>query len=256
MAPRRNRLRRLRAVTAVVALAGVGTLSGAAYAGARYTIRPGDTLTSIAGRLHVSVAALERANHVRDPNRIYAGQTLVVPGKAFATDSPAATGDPITTAPLVPVATPPPGTPRYPAELLAHPDRLALAPYFRYWARAYGVPAGLLEALGWVESGWQANAVSRTGAIGIGQVEPSTAVFVSRDILHLPTTLDARLPDPNIRMSAAYLAWLLWASKGNVADALGGYYEGLSTLRDKGVYDSARRYVANVGALWAALRSG
>ena len=64
------------------------------------------------------------------------------------------------------------------------------------------------------------------------------------------------MTDANIRMSTAYLAWLLWAAKGNVADAVGGYYEGLSTLRDKGVYESARRYVANVGATWAALHSG
>jgi soluble lytic murein transglycosylase-like protein len=98
--------------------------------------------------------------------------------------------------------------------------------------------------------------VSSTGAIGVGQIEPSTAVFVSRDILGLHATLDAHLADANIRMSTAYLAWLLWVSKGNVANAIGGYYEGVSTLRDKGVYASARRYVANVGGLWAAFRSG
>lgn len=256
MALRCTRSRRLRGASAVVAVAVAGTVSGSAFAGARYVIRPGDTLTAIAARLHVSTGALSAANHLHDPNHIYAGTTLVVPGRSFAPDASSPPSDPITPGPLAPVAIPAPGAPRYPAALLAHPDRMALAPYFRYWARACGVPAGLVEAVGWVESGWQANAVSKTGAIGIGQIEPSTAVFVSHDVLHLAATLDSRLPDANIRMSAAYLAWLLWASKGDVATAVGGYYEGLSTLQNKGVYDSARRYVANVAATWAALRSG
>jgi len=237
-------------------VADAGTVSGSAFAGARYVIRPGDTLTAVAARLHVTTAALSAANHIHDPNRIYAGATLVVPGRAFTADAPSSSGDPITPGPLAPVAIPAPGAPRYPAALLAHPDRMALQPYFRYWARAYGVPAGLVEAVAWTESGWQANVVSKTGAIGIGQIEPSTEVSVSHDILHLASTLDSHLPDANIRLSAAYLAWLLWASKGDIAVAVGGYYEGLSTLQNKGVYDSARRYVANVAATWAALRSG
>jgi murein DD-endopeptidase MepM/ murein hydrolase activator NlpD len=49
-------------------------------AAATYTIKPGDTLGSIAKHNGVSVAALASANHLTDPNRIYAGQQLVIPG--------------------------------------------------------------------------------------------------------------------------------------------------------------------------------
>jgi len=217
-------------------------------------VRPGDTLSALAVRFHVSVGALARANGIADPNLIYAGSVLVVPGPTG--DGTAPSSDPIVPGPLPQVRTPPPGDPRYPAALLAHPDRLALVPYFRYWSRRFAVPAGLVEAVAWIESGWQSDVVSRTGAIGIGQIEPSTAVFISTDILGLGATLDARLADANIRMSAAYLAWLLQATHGNTAMALGGYYEGLSTLSHKGAYESTRRYVTNVGAVWAALRSG
>jgi LysM repeat protein len=42
-------------------------------------VRAGDTLTAIAQRLRVSAAAIIERNHVSDPNRLAAGQTLVIP---------------------------------------------------------------------------------------------------------------------------------------------------------------------------------
>ncbi|MDD6171677.1 MAG: LysM peptidoglycan-binding domain-containing protein, partial [Ligilactobacillus ruminis] len=42
-----------------------------------YTVRRGDTLSGIAGRLGVSVSALATRNNISNPNRIYAGQRLV-----------------------------------------------------------------------------------------------------------------------------------------------------------------------------------
>jgi murein DD-endopeptidase MepM/ murein hydrolase activator NlpD len=47
---------------------------------ATYTLKPGDTLGSVAHKHHVSIGALAAANHIKDPNRVYAGQTLVIPG--------------------------------------------------------------------------------------------------------------------------------------------------------------------------------
>ena len=45
-----------------------------------YRIRWGDTLSGIAARYHTSVGALARANHIANPNLIYAGSTLRIPG--------------------------------------------------------------------------------------------------------------------------------------------------------------------------------
>ncbi len=47
---------------------------------ASYTIRSGDTLSAIAARFHTSVGALARANGISNPNLIYAGRTLQIPG--------------------------------------------------------------------------------------------------------------------------------------------------------------------------------
>jgi LysM repeat protein len=45
-----------------------------------YTIHSGDTLSKIAARFHTSVSALERTNHLANPNHIVAGRTLQIPG--------------------------------------------------------------------------------------------------------------------------------------------------------------------------------
>lgn len=45
-----------------------------------YTVRPGDTLSSIAYRYGTSVSAIMHANGISHPNRVLAGQTIFIPG--------------------------------------------------------------------------------------------------------------------------------------------------------------------------------
>ncbi|MFK0289953.1 GH25 family lysozyme [Streptomyces sp. NPDC090442] len=45
---------------------------------ATYTVRSGDTLSGIAARYGTTVAKLAAANHIANPDRIYAGQTLKI----------------------------------------------------------------------------------------------------------------------------------------------------------------------------------
>jgi LysM repeat protein len=59
-------------------------LAGTAFADSRYVVQRGDNLFRIALRFHTSVAALARANHISDPNRIFVGQALTIPGPAPA----------------------------------------------------------------------------------------------------------------------------------------------------------------------------
>jgi LysM repeat protein len=51
-------------------------------------VRSGDTLNSIAARYGVSPSTLARANGITNPNRIYIGQRLVIPGSAATTTQP------------------------------------------------------------------------------------------------------------------------------------------------------------------------
>lgn len=58
-----------------------------------YTVQPGDTLSGIAHRFNVSVDALMQANHLANPNQIYAGEVLVIPKRA-ATPTPSTPATP------------------------------------------------------------------------------------------------------------------------------------------------------------------
>lgn len=56
--------------------------------GTRYTIVRGDTVTSIAHRFGVSISAVLAANGLSASSIIYAGRTLVIPGKTTASTPP------------------------------------------------------------------------------------------------------------------------------------------------------------------------
>lgn len=71
---RPRRVGRMRASIVVVAL-----LAGT---GAAYTVQRGDTLSHLASRFGVSVNDIAAANGINDPNRIFVGQTLTIPGQS------------------------------------------------------------------------------------------------------------------------------------------------------------------------------
>lgn len=49
--------------------------------GLRYTVEPGDTLSSIASRFKSTVKDIQNANRITDPTKIQVGQTLFIPVK-------------------------------------------------------------------------------------------------------------------------------------------------------------------------------
>jgi LysM repeat protein len=57
-----------------------------------YVVQRGDTLTAIAYRYGVSVSDIVRANNLVNPNRIYAGQRLVIPCGPVTPPVPPSTG--------------------------------------------------------------------------------------------------------------------------------------------------------------------
>lgn len=245
--PARVRPAGLRAVAAMAGII-VTVASGHAAAGrpgkpSAYTVAAGDTLSGVAVRLRVNMAALAAANGITDLDRIRAGTRLVVPTGPVPAAPAGRGGQGKAVRPSAADLR------RLPERLRQAPERLALLPAFDAAAREFGVPADLLKALAWQESGWQNHKVSTARAMGIGQLVPATVDFLNNILL--PSRLDPRRPEENIRMSARFLAYLLGQTKGDAAMSVAAYYQGLASVRRSGPIPETRRYVANVLALRA-----
>ena len=232
----------------VAGLVGFG-LADASGSSSGYTVRAGDTLWGIATAHGITVAQLASANNL-DPNQILPiGKNLVFPGSGSAATATAAprprSGNPWTFCSSF-VATPG----RWgvlPSGLAGSTAYRQLKPLFDEWAGTYNVSEPLLEAIAWQESGWQEGVVSPTGAVGVGQIEPGTAAFISSQLVGEP--LNLRSSSDNIRMSAAFVSYLANLEGDNRCATIAAYYEGPINLQKYGVVSSARTYVADVEAL-------
>ncbi|MGH9079952.1 MAG: LysM peptidoglycan-binding domain-containing protein [Acidimicrobiales bacterium] len=199
------------------------------------TVTSGETLWSLASQYGTSVAAIVDANGIGDPSHVEIGAQLVVPEGAAYGGAGSGSGGLLSA--QVQRST-------LPAGLLSHPERLALRPLFEQWASDSGVPVALLEAMCWWESGWQMSAVSSTGAVGVGQLEPSTVAKL-RVSLGQPG-LQATNTSDNIEMAAAYLHQLLVQTGGDEDRALAGYYQGLPSVQRSGMFASTVQYVHGI----------
>jgi len=213
-------------VAAVVLAAASGQFATSASSTKKttYVVQRGDSLSSIASRYGTTVSALASVNGIRNRNVIIIGSRLTIPAGASTT--------------------PRAGT--LPAKLRAHPERLSLRPLFDKWASYYGVPSDLLQGLAWIESGWQTNVVSRTGAIGVGQLQPATVDFM-RQVIGI--RLDPRSANDNIRMSARFLRYLLDRTGNNVPVTMAAYYQGLRSVSTGPTLPETKQYVATVLAV-------
>ena len=68
--------------------------SAPSASGGKYTVRSGDTLSAIGKRFGVSYQSIASANGIANPNLIYAGQQLTIPGAGGGTSSPTPTPTP------------------------------------------------------------------------------------------------------------------------------------------------------------------
>lgn len=107
-------------------------------------------------------------------------------------------------------------------------------------AASANISPALLAALVWQESRWNAQAVSRKGAIGLAQLMPATA-----------RTLGVNPSDPiaNLNGGARYLRQLLNQFDGDVEKALAAYNAGAARVRSAGgipAIAETRNYVSSI----------
>jgi soluble lytic murein transglycosylase-like protein len=268
MPSRPLRLLALVAGIGLIASAATVSLAGSTRAGA-LTVRRGDTLWALARQYDVGLDQLASTNDMRLQDILPVGRVLEIPGAApppapapapaaqavapelTARAAKAGSASAYTAAERAqmkdfcatyrrPALT---STP-LPSALRRHPERLALRPLFIRWSAAYGVPASLIEAIAWQESGWQNGVTSSAKAKGIGQLLPTTASFVSGTLLGVK--LDLTVASDNIQMMARFFGYLLKTAGGDQCVAVAAYYEGLGAFQHFGVLPESQVYVRSV----------
>jgi N-acetylmuramoyl-L-alanine amidase len=198
-----------------------------------YTVRPGDTLSALAAQSGVSVDAMAAMNGL-DPNGLLLSGTVIkLPSGAPA---PAQASTPAPTPTVVPEAAPEPT-----------PQRVS-ATDVQNAAAAHGVSPSLAAAIAWQESGFNNGTVSPANARGVMQVMPGTWDYVQQNLAG-GEQLDPNSAADNIHAGVMYLKRLITDAGGDESAAIAGYYQGLSSVRNRGMFDDTKRYVANVQAL-------
>jgi N-acetylmuramoyl-L-alanine amidase len=201
-----------------------------------YVVQPGDTLSAIAARAGITVADLAAANGL-DPNGVLlSGSVLQFSGSQSSAASA------VSSQPIGPAAQGAPGAPPYPT-----PEALS-ASQVGSIASANGAPASLAEAIGWQESGFNNNLVSSAGAVGVMQITPGTWDWIQRSLTPGSPLSPSSAAD-NVRGGALMLNSLLNATGGDSALATAGYYQGLASVQQNGMYADTQQYVNNVMAL-------
>ena len=111
-------------------------------------------------------------------------------------------------------------------------------------AQKYGVPSSLFLGLIDEESGWNPNAVSPTGAVGLTQVEPATAEGMGYSVSDLQNN-----PATQLDAGANYLSQM-YQQFGTWNLALGAYNAGPGAVQDYGgIPPYSQGYVNNINAL-------
>jgi LysM repeat protein len=198
-----------------------------------YKVRAGDTLAGLASQAGVSTSAMAAMNGLDPAGVLLEGTVLKLPSGAPA---PAAASTPAPAKTIVPTAAPEPTSQR-----LSAADVQGVA-------ALHGVSPSLAAAIAWQESGFNNGMVSGANARGVMQVMPGTWDYVQQNLAG-GQQLDPNSATDNVHAGVLYLKRLLDESGGDESAAIAGYYQGMSSVQNRGMFDDTKRYVDNVQAL-------
>lgn len=126
---------------------------------------------------------------------------------------------------------------------LSYPMAYEISSTIHQVALEHGLNPHFLMSVIAVESSFNPFAISKTGAMGLGQLKPATAQWLG--------VQDPFNPRQNVQGSAKYLRFLLDKYKGRADMAVAAYYKGQGTIDRQGLDDDARYYVSKVNKVWS-----
>jgi LysM repeat protein len=225
-------------VPAQAARAKAKAAAAAAFKTTMVTVRAGDTLSAIALRHRVSQTSLTKTNGLSARSLLRIGQKLKVVTPARKADSSNTFAGRTYSNKVVSAAA------ANRAYLARHdvPSRLRTKAMIASTARRHGVDPRLALAISYQESGWSQRQVSVANAIGAMQVIPSSGVWAS-DLVG--RKLDLLQAQDNITAGVVILRSLTRSARTQ-EEAIAGYYQGLHSVRSKGMYPDTRQYVRSI----------
>ena len=190
-----------------------------------YVVKPGDYLYGIAARFHADPQKLAKRNHLPSSLVVVIGQKLRIHVHHQVHRAHSGHG----------------------FHGYRVPSRERVAGMIRATAARWHIDGRFALGISYEEAGFNQRMVSAVGAIGAMQVMPETGRWVSTYVVRRPLNI-YRARD-NVTAGVALLAVLLRETNGDMRTAAAGYYQGLASVRARGMYADTKRYVANVLAL-------
>ena len=215
-----------------------------------YTVKAGDTLSAIASKYGTTVSKLATLNGIKNPALIYVGQRLTIntatrttaqtnntqtghareqlvqnnfPGYTYSDATIAAANEN-----------------KYSLNAMSNtPSKAQVQQMIVNTAKQMGVNPRLALAHAYVESGFDATAVSPANAIGVMQVIPSSGEWASQLVGRKLNLLN---PQDNITAGVAIIRYLQ-ANASSLDQGIAGYYQGLGGVRKYGMKADTVRYV-------------
>lgn len=218
---------------------------GAGNACSWYTVRPGDTLSRIAGLNRTTINILANVNSIVNMNLIFVGQQLCIPYHVNTSGGGSSGGSGASGSGVLSN-----GYVRwYAYSALDWSNKSQVAASLRSIAARYGLPANLLLAIAWQESGWTQHVIARDGGIGVMQLMPYTAMSINQGT---GVRRDPYKLQDNLNLGATYLYWLWLNFHGNLNNVISAYNEGGWNVTHRGIFNWS--YVNNVRYLMSVFR--
>lgn len=215
------------------------TASAAAPATSTHTVVAGDTVSAIATRYGTTTAQIVAANALDARAFIRIGQVLTVPG------APAVVGNTFAGRTYADEVVAAANANLESLRATGVPSKSDMQTLIITTATQMGVDPALAQAVAHQESGFKHDVVSPANAIGVMQVIPASGEWASELVGRELNLLD---PTDNVVAGVAILRHLV-AHADDQAQAIAGYYQGLTGVRRDGMFADTRRYVANVQTL-------
>ncbi|RTE48741.1 LysM peptidoglycan-binding domain-containing protein [Actinobaculum sp. 352] len=207
-----------------------------------HTVAHGETLSGIAKRYGTTTANLAALNSLANPNRIYVGQKLTISGTASTSTSSSTVPNTFLGYTYSAQTNAAANQNKSTLNGMSVPSRAQMQQMVYDTAVQMGVDPRLALAHAYVESGFDARAVSPANAVGVMQVIPSSGQWASQMVGRQLDLLD---PQDNVIAGVAIIRYLQ-THASSLDEGIAGYYQGLGGVQRNGMRPDTQQYVTKV----------